>query len=187
MESDANIQKTWGIKPIVEGEEAPVLKPMLTPVGQVEFLKAQGMLFERCSETNAAAALSDRSTFLHTASLRKLFQKHEKGPRKGLYANLDFADLLELDDLDAELRETMLVCAHDVEQAVKTKLVCRISEEGEDGYSIVSEFMASQEERYRSATERDLKARDEATTAPVTSTLATSSRATPRPCLCGCS
>ena len=73
---------------------------------------------------------------------------------------LDFADLLDLNALDAELRRTFLLVSQDVERLAKTGVITRISEDGsEDGYSIVADFMKAQEGRYRRYIERDLTLR----------------------------
>lgn len=64
MEETEKTYTAWGLD---EGEhEAQGLKPMLTPEGQVELLKAKGVTFDRCSEEQAIEALSGRDTFLHT-------------------------------------------------------------------------------------------------------------------------
>lgn len=134
-------------------EAAAPLKPMLTPEEQVAVLKDKGITFKRCSEDEAIGALTERNTYLHLTSYRKLFQRNEWG----MYIGLDFADLLELDELDAALRDAMLSAAYDVERLVKTNLVAKIAgEEGEDGYGIVADFIGSQEKKYRKAIERDL-------------------------------
>ena len=63
MEETEKTYTAWGLD---EGEhEAQGLKPMLTPEGQVELLKAKGVTFDRCSEEQAIEALSGRDTFLH--------------------------------------------------------------------------------------------------------------------------
>ena len=92
MEETEKTYTAWGLD---EGEhETQGLKPMLTPEGQVELLKAKDVTFDRCSEEQAIEALSGRDTFLHTAAYRKLFQVHREGGKAGQYVKLDFADLL---------------------------------------------------------------------------------------------
>lgn len=148
----------WGIDQGVH--EARNLKPMLTPDEQVELLKDKGVTFERCTVEEAVASLTERDSFLHIASYRKLFQKHCDGARKGQYVRLDFADLVSLDSLDARLRSAFLSVAYDIERVAKATLIERISlDESEDGYSIVSDFMSSQQKRYRNSIESNLKVR----------------------------
>lgn len=158
MEESDKAYIAWGIGEGVR--EAVGLKPMLTPHEQVTLLKAKGVTFERCDEAGAIKALTERDTFLHIASYRKLFQKHQEGERAGQYVRLDFADLVTLDELDSELRSAFQSVAYDIERLAKTKLVERISANAEeDGYSIVADFMASQQKRYRNAIESNFKVR----------------------------
>lgn len=148
----------WGIDD--GAHEAQGLKPMLTPEEQVALLKAKGVTFERCDEAEAIFALTERDSFLHIASYRKLFQKHQDGEKKGQYVRLDFADLLDLDEVDGRLRRTFLTVSGDIERIAKTKLVARIADDPEeDGYGIVAEFMQDQRATYRNSIARGLKAR----------------------------
>ena len=95
----------WGIDDGVH--EARGLKPMLTPEEQVALLKTKGVTFERCDEAEAIFALTERDSFLHIASYRKLFPKHQDGCDAGKYIGLDFADLVDLDELDGEIRRVL--------------------------------------------------------------------------------
>lgn len=148
----------WGVDAGVR--ELGGLKPMLTPEEQVSLLKGKGVAFERCGEEAAIAALSERGSFLHLTSYRKLFQRHCGGPKDGMFVRLDFEDLLYLDDLDAELRRAFLSASQDVERLAKTRVIARASEHpDEDGYGIVADFMESQDKRYRNATARNLEIR----------------------------
>lgn len=158
MEKTHRTYIAWGID---DGtHEARDLKPMLAPEEQVMLLKAKGVTFERCTEAEAIAALTERDSLLHIASYRKLFQKHQDGEKKGRYVRLDFADLLNLDALDAQLRSAFQSVAYDIERVAKAKLIERVSlDESEDGYAIVAEFMASQQKRYRNSIESNLKVR----------------------------
>lgn len=158
MEETDKTYTAWGIGEGVH--EATGLKPMLTPEEQVALLKAKGVAFERCDEEKAVDALTRQGTFMHLASCRRLFQKHEEGPKKGQYVRLDFDDLLAMDKLDAEIRRCFLMASQDVERLAKTAIISRISEDqAEDGYGIVADFMESQGGRYRGYIERDLRAR----------------------------
>ena len=106
MEKTNETYIAWGLDD--GAHEARDLKPMLTPEEQVELLKAKGVTFERCDEQEAVEALTERDSFLHIASYRKLFQVHREGENAGKYVRLDFADLLDLDDMDGKLRRTFL-------------------------------------------------------------------------------
>lgn len=157
MEKTDKTYTAWGIDKGVH--EATGLKPMLTPEEQVALLKSKGVTFERCDEEKAVEALTERDTFLHIASYRKLFQTFQGGKSDGLYAGLDFADLVYLDGLDHKVRRAFLMASQDVERLARVKLMDRAVEHREDGYSIVAEFMESQQKRYRNAIESDLKRR----------------------------
>ena len=158
MEETDKTYTAWGVDEGVH--EATGLKPMLTSEEQVGLLKAKGVAFERCDEEKAIDALTRQGTFMHLASCRRLFQKHEEGPKKGQYVRLDFDDLLAMDKLDAEIRRCFLMASQDVERLAKTAIISRISEDqAEDGYGIVADFMESQGGRYRGYIERDLRAR----------------------------
>ena len=158
MEKTDDTYTAWGLN---DGtHETQNLKPMLTPEEQVKLLKSKGIAFERCDEQKAIEALARRGTFLHLTACRRLFQRFEDGPDEGRYISLDFADLLDMDELDAMLRRDFLLVSQDVERLAKTAIITRISEdENEDGYSIVADFMESQESRYRGYIVRDLHLR----------------------------
>lgn len=158
MENADKTYTAWGIDGGVH--EARNLKPMLTPEEQVELLKAKGVAFKRCDEKSAMEALSSRGTYLHIAAFRKMFQRYEGGELDGCYVNLDFADLIYLDEIDAEVRRAFQLVSGDVERTAKAQLVAKIaSHEGEDGYGILSDFMRAQSRTYRKSIERNLKAR----------------------------
>ena len=158
MEKTARAYTAWGLDDGVH--EAQDLKPMLTPQEQVELLKAKGVTFERCGEEQAIEALAGRNTFLHIAAFRKMFQRHADGDNAGKYVSLDFADLLDMDELDAEVRRCFLLASQDIERIVKTRLMERMSlVPEENGYSILADFMQSQVKGYRTSIERNLKGR----------------------------
>lgn len=158
MEETEKTYAAWGLDDGVH--EAQGLKPMLTPEGQVELLKDKGVTFDRCTEEQAIEALAGKDTFLHIAAFRKMFQRHTDGDSAGKYVSLDFADLLNMDELDAEVRSCFLLVSQDIERIVKTRLIERISlTPGEDGYGILADFMQSQVKGYRVSIERNLKGR----------------------------
>lgn len=160
MEKTNETYIAWGLDD--GAHEARDLKPMLTPEEQVELLKAKGVTFERCDEQEAVEALTERDSFLHIASYRKLFQVHREGENAGKYVRLDFADLLDLDDMDGKLRRTFLAVTGDIERIAKTTLCARIAEDpSEDGYGIVADFMQAQRSAYRNSIVRNLKSRSD--------------------------
>lgn len=160
MKKTGETYTAWGIGKGVH--EMIGLKPMLTPNEQVALLKEKGVAFGRCDEERAIEALSGRDTFLHITAFRRMFQRHSEGKNAGKYVDLDFADLLDVDALDEEVRRCFLLASQDIERAAKTRLMKRISQTaGEDGYGILADFMNAQSKRYRSSIERNLEARAE--------------------------
>lgn len=134
-------------------------KPLLTVDQQIAHLKAKGVTFDLCSEDEAAAYLSRENNYLRTASYRVLFPKRMEGPRIGQYAGLDFAYLRDLSSIDRQLREALLLAAIDVEHFAKQGVLSRAAAEGEDGYAIVGDYVASLSHEGRRRLNAGLRAR----------------------------
>ena len=119
-------------------------KPLLTVEEQIAHLKAKGVTFELCIEDEAAEYLSDKTYYFKIAAYRTLFQKRIGGEGDGQYVGLDFGNLVELASVDRTLRYTMLPMTLDVEHYSRVRLIRRLeAEQGEDGYSVVTDYMAS--------------------------------------------
>ena len=119
-------------------------KPMLTVEQQIAHMKAKGITFELVSEEEAAAHLTDRTYFFKLYAYRTLFERRVGGPRDGQYVGLDFGHLKLLASLDRTLRYALLPMTLDVEHFARVKLVREVTErESEDGYSVVSDYLAS--------------------------------------------
>ena len=125
-----------------EEADKPQPKPLLTVEQQIAHMKSKGIAFDLCTEENAAAYLHDANNYLRTASYRKLFPVNEQGARAGLFVHLDFAYLIELSSVDRMLREAFRPLTIDVEHFAKMRLLSRIETKREDGYAIVSDFLA---------------------------------------------
>lgn len=134
-------------------------KPMLSVGEQIEHLKSRGVRFELCSEGAAAHYLERANNYLRVAAYRKLYPRQVDGPSPGSYINLDFEDLVELSSIDRRLREALLAAAIDVEHFAKMELMRRCGEHGEDGYSIVSDYLSSLNPNRREHLERSFGAR----------------------------
>ena len=134
-------------------------KPMLTAKQQVEHLKSRGVRFELCSEGDAVEYLSDANNYLRAAAYRKLYFRQVDGDNPGDYVNLDFEDLVELSSIDRRLREALRFATIDVEHFAKMRLLRMCEEHGEDGYAIVSDYLASISSRQRTRIEGAFKAR----------------------------
>lgn len=125
-------------------------KPLLTVEQQIAHLKAKGVTFDLCDEEEAATYLSGKCNFFRVTAYRKLFDKHVGGECDGQYANLDFAQLRYLSSLDRRLRDVLLPMTLDLEHFEKARLLNSAEANGEDGYSVVADFMgqSAKERRY---------------------------------------
>ena len=116
-------------------------KPKLTVEEQIEHLKSKGVTFELCDEGEASRILSEQDHYFRLAAYRVLFPKRVGGKHDGEYAELDFGQLVDLAGIDQELRRFLLPLTLDVENAAKTKLVEKITDNrNEDGYSVLAVF-----------------------------------------------
>lgn len=141
-----------------------VNKTKLTPKGQIAFLRSKGVRFERAGETEAMRYLSRESYLFSTYVYRTLFPKRIGGAHDGEYTHLDFQDLVDLERLDRELRETLLPLTLDVEHLAKARMIDEVARRPEeDGYAIVRDYMASlsPSERKRRESEITRLGRDE--------------------------
>ena len=133
-------------------------KPILTIEQQIMHLKQRGVSFELCAEAEAARILAGQDHYFRLAAYRVLFPKRVGGPRDGQYAGLDFGHLVDLAAIDRELRGFLLPLTLDVENSAKTRLIERITEKpGEDGYSIISDYLAALNHGDRNRREGELR------------------------------
>ena len=117
-------------------------KPKLTVEEQIEHLKSKGVTFELCDEGEASRILSEQDHYFRLAAYRVLFPKRVGGKHDGEYAGLDFGQLVDLAGIDQELRRFLLPLTLDVENAAKTKLVEKITDNrNEDGYSVLADYL----------------------------------------------
>lgn len=126
-------------------EPLPHAKPMLaTPAEQIAKLKSLGVTFDLCGEDEAAAYLAAKTYLFKLMTYRELFDRRLGGERDGQYVGLDFGHLVRLASVDRTLRYTLLPMTLDVEHFARVRLVRGVeSRPGEDGYTVVSDYMAS--------------------------------------------
>ena len=122
-------------------------KPILTSTQLVSKMKEEkGISFSLVSELEVKEYLFNVNNFLRTASYRKNFQKNQKGTNKGKYINLDFAYLKELSIIDMHFRMEVIHLCIDIEHDLKVKILQEVETNSKiDGYSIVKDFLASNE------------------------------------------
>ncbi|WP_139651767.1 Abi family protein [Raoultibacter phocaeensis] len=132
-------------------------KPKLDPEAQIDHLKRKGVGFNITSEAEAMLYLADKNTFFKLISYRKLFPLRDGGARDGEYANLEFAYLQDLASVDQHMRYAFLPMTLDIEHFAKVKVVSRVgSNAGEDGYSIVADYLSHLTPAERKRREREL-------------------------------
>ena len=117
-------------------------KVWLTPAEQIAHLKSKGVRFELISELDSVRYLAKNNNYFRLRSYRTGFAKVEEGRRAGEYAKLDFEMLKDLSIIDMRLRYVMLPMTLDVEHFAKVNLLGKIEASGEDGYAVVSDFLA---------------------------------------------
>ena len=119
-------------------------KPLLATSELIDHLKTKGVTFDLVNEEDAAGYISTKTYYFKIAAYRALFQKRVGGERDGQYVGLDFGHLVKLASVDRTMRYTLLPMTLDVEHFAHAKLLHRVeTEPGEDGYSIVADYMAS--------------------------------------------
>lgn len=139
-------------------EEIPNRKPILTIKQQIMHLKQKGVSFELCTESEASRILMEQDHYFRLAAYRVLFPKRVGGSRDGQYAGLDFGHLVDLADINRNLRSFLLPLTLDVENSAKTLLIEHITEKsGEDGYSVLSDYFTGLSHENRIRREGELK------------------------------
>ncbi len=118
-------------------------KPILSIEEQVEYLKGKGVRFEIMTSKQAKAYLAENNNYFKLTSYRKNYEKHPAGENEGKYIDLDFAYLVDLAQIDMQLRYIIVHLALDIEHHVKLQLLRKAEEKGEDGYNVVEDYISS--------------------------------------------
>lgn len=127
-----------------------MLKPKLEPEKIIEKIKNEkGITFNFISEEEAVEYLRHHNNYYRIASYRKNYDKKTSGKEKGKYINLDFSNLVDLSIIDMRIRFLIIHMCLDVEHDLKIRLLNDItSNSSEDGYSVVVDFLQSNEFLY---------------------------------------
>lgn len=127
-----------------------MLKPKLEPEKIIEKIKNEkGITFNFISEEEAIEYLRHHNNYYRIASYRKNYDKKTTGEEKGKYINLDFSNLVDLSIIDMRIRFLIIHMCLDVEHDLKIRLLNDItSNSSEDGYSVVVDFLQSNEFLY---------------------------------------
>lgn len=116
-------------------------KPILTYQQQVQHLVDKGVTFDHITKEDAIFYLQQNNNLFKLSAYRKNFPKRDG---KNLYVHLDFSYLIDLAVIDTRLRMLIVEMALNIEHFAKVYLLKRITEsDAEDGYSIVTDYIAS--------------------------------------------
>lgn len=116
-------------------------KPKLSYSDQIDHLKEKGVTFNKMSENDALHYLQYNSYLFKLSAYRKNYPKDITNKR---YLHLEFATLVDLAVIDMYLRSLMLKMSLNIEHYAKVKLLERTTKkDGEDGYSIVADYLNS--------------------------------------------
>jgi len=131
-------------------------KPKLSIDDQIIHLKKKGITFNILSEDDAKEYLTENNNYFKLTSYRKNFIKYQFGEKIGQYINLDFSYLKDLAIIDMRIRYLFLHLSLDIEHSTKLSLLKKIDLYKEDGYSIVNEFIDSNNETQKNAIHNEL-------------------------------
>lgn len=112
-------------------------RKFLTAQDQVLHSKSKGVKFKKFSEDDAIKYLEENNNYFKLRAFRKNFTKNQKG----LYLDLDFAQLVDLAILDNRLRRILLEMTLSIEHFSKVHLLKVLQAAGEDGYQIVTDYI----------------------------------------------
>ncbi|UTW68438.1 Abi family protein [Anaerobacillus sp. HL2] len=116
------------------------IKEKLSFDEMIEHLVQKNVKFELISKEEAIDILRTSNYFIKLLAYRKNFEKNKYDK----YVNLDFKLLQDIATIDMRLRYVVLQMCLDIEHTIKTKILTDITNDSsEDGYSIVTDYLAS--------------------------------------------
>ncbi|SEQ18757.1 Abortive infection bacteriophage resistance protein [Lachnospiraceae bacterium NE2001] len=124
-------------------------KPILSIDDQIIYLKEKGVKFAIMDETFAKEYLRHNNNYFKLTAYRKNYDKHPDGKNADKYINLDFGYLVDISVIDMLLRYRIVHMALDIEHHTKLKLLRKIEEKSEDGYSVVRDYIDSLDEHQK--------------------------------------
>ena len=127
-----------------EGRSEEDKKCALSLEQQICHMKRQGVSFELMSESNAVEYLRAHNNYFRVRSYRTGFNRTTQIDGTRRFDRLDFGMLVDLAEIDALLRSTMLSITLDVERVEKLLLLESFTLDGEDAYEIPKAFLAEQ-------------------------------------------
>lgn len=106
----------------------------------ISLLKQKGVKFNIVSEEKALNVLRDINYYYKLTVYKRNFKRYDSGTFK----NLEFSYLMDLASVDMQLRYILLTASLDIEHALKTFLMAKITNnKEEDGFEIVRRFFHS--------------------------------------------
>lgn len=130
---------------------------LLSATEQVAYLKKKGVGFGLMDEAAARAYLTYHNNYFKLTAYRKNYQQHPGGAKAGQYVRLDFAYLVDLAEIDMELRYAIMQLALDVEHHTKLALLRRLEAANENGFAIVAEYRAALNDKDRRILDDELR------------------------------
>lgn len=123
---------------------------------QIRELKEAGVIFEKCSEVEARKYMVDKCSAYKVSAYMQLFDIFTEGENEGKYIDLDFYQLKYLAEVDQRLREILLAMSLDIEHFCKTRLITKCVIAEIDDYTIMTDYMNSQDDWQRTYIEREV-------------------------------
>ena len=127
------------------------MKEKKTAEELIAHMKDKGITFNAMSEEEAKNFLCQNNYYMKLAAYRANYEKTpDCSKQAGKYVNLDFSELRELSTIDMHLRYIVMQICLDLEHILKVKLLDHISSnDSEDGYSIVKEYIKAEDNDFR--------------------------------------
>lgn len=123
---------------------------------QIEKLGTKGIKFEKCSKEEAELILRESNYYYKLTVYKRNFRRDAN--RK--FYNLDFSYLVDIARMDMRLRYLLLGACLDIEHALKTYTLAKITDNEElDGYDIVRRFFHSTSNTANPVTEESIMKR----------------------------
>ena len=122
------------------------MRPKLSIPAQIMDMKDAGIKFDIMSEADAKRYLETYTYYFRIKAYAKNYEKYISTDKQGQYINLDFAYLVDLSEIDALLRETIMKMMLVLEHFLKVKLLSDFNKTYEDGYGVVRDLFSMQPE-----------------------------------------
>ena len=118
------------------------LKPMLSIEEMLNLLKSKNIKFNYINEDKAKKYLKSNNNYFNLTSYKNNFEKYYvDGIIIDKHIDLDFAYLVDLSEIDYELRILLFIMIMNIEHFLKLKILNIIEQMKDNGYDIVNEFL----------------------------------------------